>query len=524
MRKTLLALSLLIAPALFAQTADLRVVKFNLSSTPTSTGERFALDIRWRNDGPAPATFITVRISGTPAPFYLLSVATRGWVCHPTPDGTSFTCQFPQLAVGGEAELVVQMLTPPTAGTFTLRGEVTGAEADPNRTNNSAQVSMDLSAGPSADLAVTPTTQTQITTAGAQTTMPLNVMNNSSRAVEGIVLYLAVPFVNNITNFTAEGPGWACANLAYGPQAHVCNRPRLNAGESAPLTIRATAPPTDGSVTIYARIAGEEHSDPFVGNNGATLTVQVGTTEVPPPPPPSWARILVPLAGPDARGQNNSLWRTEITGLVTSDTQLDFQPAPCTAPITCPPHSPLRQPFNAYDLGLGRLAGALGQFVYLPAEQEPLFHMNARVYDVSRSEQTAGAEIPIVRDEDFAAGPVSIVGIPVAPHYRHTLRVYDLDGRNGAMVRIRIFANGETTPRATEIRALTLPAGASTATVLNLPTHPAVLQLDPGALTPLAGLSTMRVEIEPLDLGVRLWSFVSVTNNETHHVTTFSQH
>jgi hypothetical protein len=32
----------------------------------------------------------------------------------------------------------------------------------------------------------------------------------------------------------------------------------------------------------------------------------------------------------------------------------------------------------------------------------------------------------------------------------------------------------------------------------------------------------LRVDIEPLDPTLRLWSFVSVTNNDTHHVTTFS--
>jgi hypothetical protein len=34
----------------------------------------------------------------------------------------------------------------------------------------------------------------------------------------------------------------------------------------------------------------------------------------------------------------------------------------------------------------------------------------------------------------------------------------------------------------------------------------------------------VRVDIVPFDAGLKLWSFVSVTNNETHHVTTFSQH
>lgn len=33
---------------------------------------------------------------------------------------------------------------------------------------------------------------------------------------------------------------------------------------------------------------------------------------------------------------------------------------------------------------------------------------------------------------------------------------------------------------------------------------------------------TVRAEIEPLTEGLRYWAFVSVTNNETQHVTTIT--
>jgi hypothetical protein len=38
----------------------------------------------------------------------------------------------------------------------------------------------------------------------------------------------------------------------------------------------------------------------------------------------------------------------------------------------------------------------------------------------------------------------------------------------------------------------------------------------------LQGIDTLRVDVRPITEGTRIWSFVSVTNNETHHVTTFS--
>jgi hypothetical protein len=254
------------------------------------------------------------------------------------------------------------------------------------------------------------------------------------------------------------------------------------------------------------------------------LTVQVGTDEEPPPPPEQWSQLLIPLIGADAPGQNNSLWRTEVTALMASDTQIDVRPYFCELAPSCSMfQTSLRRPFNAYQQIAGIIPGALGQFIYVTPANESRLYLNSRVYDVSRSEQTAGAEIPIARARDFRSTIVSLVGIPVAPHYRHTLRVYDLDGRAGAQVRIHIYADDETTPRASALHALTLPAGAHS-TIQARPTHPAVVQLDLAHLASLADAETVRVDIEPVDAALRLWSFVSVTNNETHHVTTFSQH
>jgi hypothetical protein len=88
-------------------------------------------------------------------------------------------------------------------------------------------------------------------------------------------------------------------------------------------------------------------------------------------------------------------------------------------------------------------------------------------------------------------------------------------------VAIRVYANDETEPRAHVVRTLSVQTG-ETVTDASLPLVPAYLQLDPGTLGSLEGASTIRVEVEPLDAGLRLWSFVSVTNNQTHHVTTFS--
>jgi hypothetical protein len=523
MRKALLVLSLLLAPALLAQTADLRITAFNFSTDALAqTGQRFQLELRWRNDGPDPARFMVVTVTGTPVPFYVLSVATSGWPCYPTPDGTSFSCQNEQLDAGADAVLLLQMLAPPTAGPFTVRADVRSAAADPQPANNVAEATFQLEATKSVDLAVTPSTQTFITSPGGPVSMPVNVTNNGDQRIDTVIAYLSIPLIDNLASFSAAGPGWTCGHLAYGPQAVICTRRDLEPGQSAPITITTNAPLETGtSLTVTTRVRGEGHSDPFLGNDIATATVQAGEISAP-PPPVEWSRILLPLIGADVPGGGNALWRTEVTALISNDTPFEIQPVGCEP---CPPSVlPVRRPFDVYGQGLaGFLPNGIGQFLYVHPADEAKLHLNARVYDVARTAETAGSEIPIARGNDFTSSPVSLLGIPVAPQYRHTLRVYDLDGHAGGQVLIRFYAGSNTLPQATIRRNLSVPLGART-TVAGLPTHPGVIQLEIGQVIQLAGIQTLRVDIEPVTPGLKLWSFVSVTNNDTHHVTTFSQH
>jgi hypothetical protein len=527
MPRTLLLVSLLLAPSLFAQSADLEITQFRVDRELTHTGERFTFVMGWRNNGPDAARNVRVELTGLPVPFFILNVATSGWPCYPTPDGSIFLCQNASLASGAAAEMVVQMLTPPTPGSFTLTGSISSALVDSNSANNRAQTTAQLEAAPSVDLSMTPASQLFVANANEQVSMELDVANGGDRTVDNPIAYIAVPVTDDQPSFNVSGSGWSCERLAFGPQAVVCTRRRLEAGVHAPLTVTTTAPASEGSFTIYARVRGEGHSDPFTLNDSATLTVRVGEEEVPPPPPAAWNMRLLPVIGEDIPGSGGTLWRTEVTALINGDTGLVAQPTECTfANGPCgSPQFPTRQPFNAYEYRFaGFLQGAVGQFVYVHENADPNVHFNIRVYDVSRQEETAGAEVPIPRQDDFTSAPVSIVGIPVAPQYRHTLRIYDRDARNGGQVQIRLYANQETTPRVTLVRPLAVPPGARTTTPYNLPTHPGVIQLELGQHMNLAGLESVRVDIEPIDAGLRLWSFVSVTNNDTHHVTTFSQH
>jgi hypothetical protein len=516
MRKILLTLSFLLASSLFAQTADLQFLSASPSVTPTTTGVRFAMFARWRNDGPNAAHAVRLTVTGSPTPFFIVSVATSGWPCYSSPEGNNYTCVQDEFAAGGEAELVLQMFAPSTPGPFNLRLEIHSAETDPNPDNNTAQLSSVLTAAPSADLSISPTSQLHRADAGSDITIPILVANNGATRVRNVATVLMLPFTaNTVPPLAATGEGWSCLHPPYGPQAVLCTRLSLEAGEVAPLTVTTTAPAAGTTFTVNARVGGEDYSDPSPANNAAAATI-TSTAEA-----ESWSRVLLPLVGPDAPGTNGALWRTQVTALIASDTAINIEPLPCDVPACTVAALPLRTPFDVFQQGLAKFAAnGLGHFLYVHSDDEGKLHVNARVYDVSRSTETAGSEIPIVHEADFTNGRISLLGIPVASQYHHTLRIYDFDGRAGAEVSIRFYAGLETTPRLSVTRTLTGPSTAHT--VAGGPVQPATIQLEVGQLLALGGIDTLRVDIEPLDPTVRLWSFVSVTNNDTHHVTTFS--
>lgn len=487
MRWAAALLSLAIASAVSADTADLSIVSMNVTKTSVETGERLTVSMRWRNNGPDFANDVVATLGGT-ATTIITGTGTSNWPCEPSFGGDSFTCRsgFP---AGAEAEMVVTLLAPPstTPDSFVINGEVRASTSDPLSSNNTMQRTIALTAASiHANLSIGPTEQTLSAAGGAVVSMPLVVTNHGPDTAHDLtVLLSSAP--GSLIPVHAEGDGWACRNATHSPQLVSCLRTALAAGTPSHLTLTATAPVADGSYPFYARVSAERSFDATAGDLAATALVRVGAGDAPKP-----QRILVPLLPNDAPGVNGALWRTEITALIDSDT-------PISTPSGVVP--PLRVPFNAKDSLLAGFTGQGGAFLAPPAVDGLKVHLNSRVYDLSRITETAGTAIPIVPEATFTNGTNILLGIPVSPHYRHTLRVYPLDRE--APVTIRIYANDETTPRTTLTRN-------------------AYLQLDPATLLALEGVTSMHIEIEPVDASTRIWSFVSVTNNDTHHVTTFS--
>ena len=148
----------------------------------------------------------------------------------------------------------------------------------------------------------------------------------------------------------------------------------------------------------------------------------------------------------------------------------------------------------------------------------------SRVFDLSRSLENRGTEIPVVRERDFRTDHITLVDVPLDPHYRVTLRVYDPDQHDRAQVRMSILDPTSTAVIGERVINLSYPIQ----TILPdpFPIRPAFasvgdLQSIVRPMIPAdVSLDRFHVRLTPITLGIRIWGFASITNNDTQMVTT----
>jgi hypothetical protein len=507
---------LILAPAVLAQEADLAVVSAQLSKTTVVTGERFTIISQVRNGGPNTARDVLVSFGSNLGLFPISIAAPDGWTCQRNMSvPNSASCTTPIFRANATADFQVVVLAPVNTGSGPVTAHVLTSSSTPDdrASNNNRLIPFTLNeASTAADLLVALTPRETPLQPGEQGTVDVYVTNNGPSPASDVFVAIDSSAVTPLA-LVGVAANWVCTPTAQ-PSTLCRTTSTIPAGGTSTFALRFRAPDQEGGAAIFARVQAEENRDQNVNNNFVFTNVAVGTTE-------NWRRILLPVTATNIPGANGSLWKSDITALIRSQSQITVTPGPCDHIIVLCPGLPLNTPFDAADL-INDLTAPGGQFVYVRDVDEDKIRFNARVYDLSRATETAGAEIPIVREDELTTSTITLLGVATAPQYRHTLRVYEADAREGARVLIRIWANNETVPRLTTIRTLELSPINSRVTPALLPTHPGYLQLDLRQLVNLPGRDLMRIEVEPLDPGMRIWAFVSTTNNDTHHVTTVS--
>jgi len=148
-----------------------------------------------------------------------------------------------------------------------------------------------------------------------------------------------------------------------------------------------------------------------------------------------------------------------------------------------------------------------------------------RSQDLSRQGETWGSVVPVIREADLFSRRFALTDIPVQAQFRAMLRLYDVDPATPPQVRVRVYkvdplqsvfnAPQESDELLLEFQPVfTIPSSES-----NKFWFPAYAQVALGLDDSLAGAERIRVEVEPLDGRADYWAFVSVTHNETQHVT-----
>jgi hypothetical protein len=227
--------------------------------------------------------------------------------------------------------------------------------------------------------------------------------------------------------------------------------------------------------------------------------------------------VLFPIFTPPVFGQGGSEFRTSAKFWNRGDQPVSFYgfdlscllidpPATPLNPFTVPPHQ--EQALNLFP----ECSQTTGKLFYVPKGERELAG-SLRVWEVSKQSSNHGVEIPVVRLEDFDERSIALVDVPNDPNFRLTLRVY---GLNRGPDFVNVTYAGQVVPLPLQSSSNIFEPSYAVYTAFTFP---------PGGHVPIPPLMNVLVEVPPGPDGdviasTPIWAFITVTNNETQHITT----
>lgn len=237
-----------------------------------------------------------------------------------------------------------------------------------------------------------------------------------------------------------------------------------------------------------------------------------------------YARVLLPVVTEATAGSGGSRWRTELWIHNRAPRAVTIAPALCPDGGACPAVYPLTFTVPAGDsLKDPRIQQTSdrnpGVVLYVQNDAQML-EWQLRLFDESSVDIVGGAELPVIREEDFHRTTLDLLNIPTDGRYRQTLRIYDLTASGTGAFDVRFYSlrDGEDELLRTErIRT----SADATAEFRSEPGYAQVLRLS-DTYPNLRNRGPIRIEISPVEPGARFWAFVSVTNDASQAVTIIS--
>lgn len=236
---------------------------------------------------------------------------------------------------------------------------------------------------------------------------------------------------------------------------------------------------------------------------------------VPPPPqiPPGHERVLLPLFTAPITGQHGSEFRSEFLMMNRSNEPLVGYGLEFVCPVLCGGDFlrtfTLEPDFIETDFVR---TGNPGQFVFLPTARMADVVMQMRAYDVSREATNFGTEIPVVRAQDMRADEITFIDVPTDSRFRNTLRIYSTHQQP-----MHVTIEGAAGVLVDQVVHLSWPKNQFD------PAYAAFVQFPADAGPVRVRIWSALPEIvTPPGTVPDFWAFITVTNNDTQHITVIS--
>lgn len=241
-----------------------------------------------------------------------------------------------------------------------------------------------------------------------------------------------------------------------------------------------------------------------------------------------YEKVLLPtVLAQQQPGALGSLWVTRVTVTNSGQQPVDAWPF-SVSPFGVDPGSlggllPVNttlEPLTNVDR-----QGERGTFFFMDRRFVRNVQISLRAQDISRESLAWGTAIPVPREEAFTSGTLTLIDVPTDARFRQTLRVYSLDSSRPSTVRISLF--GVTLNTFSTLPQPDVFLGSQDSALTDhrtwLPVYtlaiPGFLEISGvNTIAPTTGYDLVRIDVRPLD-GSSIWAFVTITNDETQHVT-----
>lgn len=221
----------------------------------------------------------------------------------------------------------------------------------------------------------------------------------------------------------------------------------------------------------------------------------------------AFERVLIPVTAVRMPGAFGSSWSTELVARNTSGRPVGG------FPLAVSDWSLIHDLTTRVPIGV-RPAEAPGMFLFLTRTGTPsAVHLDLRLFNEADPRSSWGTKLPVVRDDGFRAGMRYLLDVPTDPAFRTALRIYGLpeSGPPYADVTITYRASRNDQLLATDVLPFT--GGFSEYS----PLYAQVFGISE-RLHGLAGGGPVTITVQSSDAAARIWAFVTVTANETQHV------